>query len=245
MKARDMFLHISEKLNLPRGHVNYPFVDITTDRDTLLFIDPCLIELGTDPLSMSAVQIINDFVDVLYRDMREGRWLHSCVFDEAHEINDTSLGYGNGRNGRGKTSTGLRESLSGLNELTSVIQTISKIQDIPVLIEGFAEDCMSDLLTNVLHLLLSNFTSEQMMKLNVPAAGTHEIKYWDHTTHHWQGMQTKFWTIEGKKVLLVPKHWVRKNYLFKTHQYLTAVVLTRLQREPHYQGASKNPFYKI
>ncbi|MBQ5803489.1 MAG: hypothetical protein IIW25_04585, partial [Bacteroidales bacterium] len=39
---------------------------------------------------------------------------------------------------------------------------ISKGEDIPVLVEGFAEDSMSDLLTNILHEQLNEFTAQQM-----------------------------------------------------------------------------------
>lgn len=77
---------------------------------------------------------------------------------------ETKLGYGNGENGKGKTATGLIDSFRGLSVLVHDIPTISRAQDIPVMVEGFAEDCMSDLLTNILHEPLNDFTAEQMRK---------------------------------------------------------------------------------
>lgn len=35
-------MNISNYFNLPRGHSNFDFVDINTDYDTELFIDPSL-----------------------------------------------------------------------------------------------------------------------------------------------------------------------------------------------------------
>ena len=102
-------MHITSYLGLPLGHGLIPFVDVTTSRDSQLFLDPCLIERGIDTFSEQASALIADFEDTLYADMRCGNWHSTTIFNEAHEINDTKLGYGNGRNGKGKTPTGMRE----------------------------------------------------------------------------------------------------------------------------------------
>ena len=104
-------MHISAHLGLPPGHSHFPFVDITTRSDTRLFLDPCLIERSQDDFSRYAAALISDFEDKLYWDMRHGHWGCTAVFDEAHEINDTKLGYGTGYNGKGKTPHGMRDSL--------------------------------------------------------------------------------------------------------------------------------------
>ena len=143
-------MYVTTYLRIPKGHEDIDFVDITTDADTELFIDPCLIERGRDPLSREAAEIIVDFADQMYADMRTSRWNNSSVFDEAHEVNETKLGYGNGHNGKGKTPEGMRDSLKDLCDLATKIPTISCVQDIPVFVQDFAEDCMSDLLTNIL-----------------------------------------------------------------------------------------------
>lgn len=48
-------MNISNYFNLPRGHSNFDFVDINTDYDTELFIDPCLIEIINTPFSYEAM----------------------------------------------------------------------------------------------------------------------------------------------------------------------------------------------
>lgn len=93
-------MFITDYLGLPRGHSDIDFVDVQINDDTELFIDPCLIELADDSLSIEAATLIANFEDTLYSDMRSGRWYTTHVFDEAHEIHDTKLGYGNGRNGK-------------------------------------------------------------------------------------------------------------------------------------------------
>ena len=55
-------MFITEYIGLPMGHAGIDFVDITTERDTQLFLDPCLIERCCDPLSQDAAASISDFV---------------------------------------------------------------------------------------------------------------------------------------------------------------------------------------
>lgn len=232
-------MHISAHLGLPPGHSHFPFVDVTTHNDTRLFLDPCLIERSQDDLSKYATALIVDFEDRLYRDMRCGLWDVTTVFDEAHEINDTKLGYGTGYNGKGKTPHGMRNSLNGLCNLANSIPSISRIQDISVFVEDFAEDCMSDLLTNILRLLLNQFTADLMHSYGKAPAGKHIIKSWDLQTHSWIESEQPYWTVSGQKILLVPKWWVRKNFLFKAHQYLYGVIIERKKKESGYEGLAK------
>ncbi|MBQ6950375.1 MAG: hypothetical protein IJN44_02655 [Clostridia bacterium] len=237
-------MYISTYLGVPRGHKNFDFVDITTNTDTELFIDPCLIEFGKDRFSQEAAMTFSDFADRLYREMRASRWRGSSIFDEAHEVHETRLGYGNGHNGKGKTPQGMRNSLNELCRLVKDIPTISCIQDIPVFVKDFAEDCMSDLLTNILRRLLSQFTAEQMEHYGCNPDGYHTIRYWDCECHDWALSQEPYWLVNGRKVLLVPKRWVRKNFLFKAHQYLFVVILERLKEEPAFLDLPKQVIWK-
>lgn len=234
---------ITDYLGIARGHFNISFVDVCTDDDTKLFIDPCLIELRKDDRSREAATLIADFEDTLYAEMRSGRWDSTHVFDEAHEIHDTKLGYGNGQNGKGKTSDGMRESLNRLCLLANRIPEISRIQDMSVFVEDFAEDCMSDLLTNILHRVLCEFTAEQMKLYGVEPAGVYQVKSWSCADHGWMSSKQPYWLINGRRILLVPKYWVRKGFLFKAHQYLYGVIIERMRNEYGYNGLSKRDIW--
>jgi len=237
-------MFITDFLGLPKGHAGIAFVDVRTDDDTTLFIDPCLIELADDKLSREAATLIADFEDTLYADMRSGRWNTTHIFDEAHEIHDTKLGYGNGRNGKGKTPEGMRESLNGLCSLANGIPEISRIQDVSIFVEDFAEDCMSDLLTNILHRILCEFTADQMKLYGVEPDGFCIVKSWSRAVHRWTSAEQPFWLIDGRRILLVPKHWVRRGFLFKAHQYLCGVIIERMRDELGYDGLSKKSIWQ-
>ena len=225
------------------GHANLDFVDIRTDTDTKLFIDPCLIELGTDQRSQQAYRLFNDFADTLFNEMRSNQWDRTALLNDAHEIHATKLGYGNGRNGRGKTADGLNECFYKLQRLANGYPSLSQIQDLSVFVQDFAEDSMSDLLTNILHRILCEFTQEQMGKYGKEPAGIRPVRSWNSERHRWEETLEPYWLCEGHTILLVPKQWVRKNFLFSAHQYLCSIIIARMQATSEYSGYSRKDIW--
>ncbi len=233
-------MYISDYLGIGyKGHTNFDFVDVCLDNDNLLFIDPCLIERSNNLWGVEAAKIIKVYFDCFYEVLRNNPLSSSSLFQHAHEPNATKLGYGNGENGKGKTSVGLVESLTPLKLLVQDIPTISISQDIPVLVVGFAEDSMSDLLTNILHDLLNRFTAEQMEKYAFKPNGEKKFWTWNEMSRDWMEVNRPCWTYNNKELLLVPKCFVRKNFLFKAHQYFYGVIIERLRNEQDLQGLKK------
>lgn len=233
-------MYISDFLGINfKGHHYFDFVDANLDDDNRLFIDPCLIECSDDPWCANANRIMHTFFDGLFYYLRHHDSSPTNLFSHAGEQNATKLGYGNGQNGKGKTATGLWDSLKGLSVLAKEIPTINQPQDIPVLVEGFAEDCMSDLLTNILHGPLNEFTSEQMRKWECPPQGEHTFWTFDSLAECWVKVTKPSWFYNGREILLVPKWIVRKNYLFKAHQYLYSVISDRVREQNGWDDLKK------
>lgn len=222
-----------------KGHHNYEFIDVFLNGDNKLFIDPCLLERAGDPWCKNAANIMKIFFDCLFEELRNNTLNVSGLLSHAGEQNATKLGYGNGYNGKGKTAEGLWECISGLSALVHEIPTISRPQDIPVLVEGFAEDCMSDLLTNILHEPLNAFTCEQMSKWKCFSQGEKAIWTFDVSRKEWHQVIRPCWYYKDKELLLVPKWIVRPNFLFKAHQYLYSVIVERIRRENGWDDLKK------
>ena len=232
-------MYIAQYLNLNAGHSGLTFVDIDVDRDNRLFLDPCLIEHANDEISLRAQKTLHSFEDKLFYEMKNEDWNNTNIFDHAHEVHSTKLGYGNGLNGKGKTSKGLKESLDLLRTLVCDIDTISKIQDITIFVKDFAEDNMSDLLTNLLRKHLNDFTASIMRQYGIEPTGAQSYYFWNSETNSWDVSVEPFWVLGNKKILLVPKHWVRKRFIFRTHQYLMRVIVERLRNCAEYADFSK------
>lgn len=214
-----------------KGHYHFDFIDICLDSDNRLFIDPCMLEGANDPWSRNATFVMRTFFDRLFEELRAGILSGSTLLWHATEQNATKLGYGNGENGKGKTAEGFWESIRELSQLVHAVPTICRAQDIPVLVHGFAEDCMSDLLTNILHEPLNSFTYEQMLSWGCPPQGIKRIWTFDAIQADWIQVDRPCWFYRGKEVLLVPKWVVRGNYLFKAHQYLYSIIIERIRKD--------------
>ncbi len=221
-----------------KGHESFDFVDVVINDDNLLFIDPCLLERGKDTWTINATKHVKSYFDNLFKAYNAGdRNDMRSLLSHAGEQNATKLGYGNGDNGKGNTADGLLEVFQPLEKLISSIRTIGKAEDVPLLIPGFAEDGMSDLLTNILHECLSEFTMEQMRKYGIISNEKKTFYTWDMIVGEWKNVEKSVYFINGKELLLVPKQIVRKNYLFGVNQYFTRIVLERMIDEGGYRDA--------
>ncbi|MFR0799860.1 MAG: hypothetical protein ACLSHX_02080 [Suilimivivens sp.] len=189
-----------------KGHENFEFIDATVNDDNLF----------------KAYNTCN-------------RQAMRCLLSHAGKQNATRLGYGNDDNGKGNTADGLLEIFQPLEQLISSIKTIGKAEDLPLLIPGFAEDGMSDLLTNILHECLNEFTMVQMHKYDIQSNGTKMFYTWDMHAGEWKKVEKPVYFVNGKELLLVPKNIVRKNYLFGMSQYFTRIILERMIDEGGYR----------
>ena len=223
-----------------KGHKNFDFVDVSLKSDTRLFIDPCLIERANDTWSLEAAKVMNIFFDCLFQAFQTGdpNYIYPLLA-HAGEQNATRLGFGTGENGKGKTERGMFESLRELSRLSRNIPTIGKVQDIPVFVKGVAEDCLSDLLTNILYEQLNAFTAQQMAKWKYPTQGEKMFWTFDAGNRQWIQVVRPTWFLDGKEILLVPKWIVRKNFLFKARQYLNAVIIERIRDDNGWQDLKK------
>ena len=234
---------ISDYFNLGcKGHANFNFVDVSLSSDTRLFIDPWLIEKADDPWSYKANAVLQSYMDCLFVAFRDRTDARRSLLAHAKEQNATKLGYGNGFNGKGKTPTGLYESLRGLSDLVQKIPTIKKASDLKVFVQKFGEDNMSDLITNILHLQLNEFTIDELTNWGITPNGETSFWTWDMVSKQWIQITRPSYTYNGNEILLVPKWTVRRNYLVCVHQYLYTVVIDRM-RESGYDGWSKKDIW--
>lgn len=189
-----------------KGHENFEFVDVAVNDDNLLFIDPCLIERWNNAWAIKAMKHINSYFDKLFKAYNTcNRKDMKCLLSHAGEQNATRLGYGNGDNGKGNTADGLLEIFQPLEQLISSIRTIGKAEDLPLLIPGFAEDGMSDLLTNILHECLNEFTMEQMHKYGILSNGTKTFYTWDMHAGEWKKVEKPVYLSTAKNCFLFLK----------------------------------------
>lgn len=226
-------IHVSDVWDIGNSrHENFEFINVAVNKDNLLFIDPCLIENWDNVWAYRALKTINSFFQQFYLAYRNNdEFFKYSLLNHAKEQNATRLGYGRGDNGKGNTPEGLIQIFKPLETLIHEISSIGISQDLPVLIPGFAEDGLSDLLTNILHAELNDFTLQQMQKYNILPNSSTDFYTWDTESAKWAHIESPCFRYGKDELLLVPKQIVRKNYLFGVGQYFKRVILDRKRAE--------------
>jgi len=234
-------MYISDLLGLGlKGHANFDFADLFQGNDTKLFIDPLAIENCTCNWCESANLYIQSFFNSLFQALKTDAPSIVQLLAHAKEQNATKMGYGNGYNGKGKTADGLKKSLSDLKVLIKDIPTISRPEDLPVLVKRFDKDCMSDLLANILHDSLNMFTASQMNIYGKKSDCERTFSTWDIDTLSWIQVTRPSWSYNGRELLLVPKHIIRKHFMFSTEKYLQSVIVERIRESRNLQEKKRD-----
>lgn len=245
MEGAVMRKYISDVINHGiKGHKKYDFVDVAINDDTKLFIDPLLIENSKDPWCKKAHEIIISFFNSFYSAYRNNdEQKKKILLSHATEINQTRLGYGRGNNGKGNTQKGLLTCFESLEDMIRDITTMNRASDLKVLIQKFSDDGLSDLLTNVLHGPLIEYTKVQMSKFGMEPNIKTDYYTWDLQTESWILVSSEGYSFDGQELLLVPKSIVRKKHLFSTKQFFMRVILERILNE-NFQYADSRPSKK-
>lgn len=233
--------HVSDVLNIPRtSHSDIEFVDVKLAPDTKLFLDPCLIALEFSDWAVQANRTVKSYFDQfysLYRNNSDDKE-KLALFAHAHEINATHLGYGNGNNGKAKTPQGMLFTFRGIPQLMKNGIPFSAACDLPLFIKDFAEDCLSDMLTNILFKNLMDFTIAQCIRYNARMVDAPSgLHYWNADTAVWEEYSGSCLIHNGKLLLLVPKKAVRNRYYFTTEQYFRGIILARMKEESAYRDS--------
>ena len=228
-----------------KGHAKYDFVDVDVRHDNLLFIDPVKLELAEDEWSVNASNVVNNYFGAFYSayaNNDRNRILE--LLSHAHEVNATCLGYGTRVNGKGNTELGLLQKFEPIGHLIKSITTMSKPEDLKVFLPGFAEDGLSDMLTNILHDQLNEFTVREMKKYGMETEKRLSFWTWSCRDGKWIPVTRPSVLVNGKELLLVPKWIVRKQYLVSTDQFFKRIILERMREEGNYYHEDGKPMTK-
>jgi len=189
-----------------------------------------------DEFCIEARKSINSFFTEIFRACKgddKERLRELCSY--AGEPNETNLGM-KSRSDYGKGTTA--DELTPLFfDFYRLVRKNPHIENDPLAlcmyIKNFAEDKMSDLVTNIVRDALYRFTVEQSLVWSIPL---HEERreigaFWDHETLSWQMISGNPLLIDGNKILLVPKAIVRPRYVFNVDCYIRQYIHKTLQEE--------------
>lgn len=232
----------SQFFRLNKGQNQLDFVDIDTDADKPLFIDPYVFDVRNDAWSIYCREAVLSYfeavIDAIRRgDMERGRGLMNYL----GEPNETCLGLSRGRPaGRGVGGLQADDLFERLaNSRAAQTGLLSDIAECELFVERIGPDKISDITTNIIRKHLIEYTQAQCrlhgieMTPDVPSG-----MIWDSVRAQWNEEYTELPIIKGRKVLLVPKATARWSMAFSHQSYYNDFVLTFLQARHLEQGSA-------
>ena len=182
-------------------------VEINMQVDNRHFIDPYkIIESNSEIAKISRKSIVS-FFECFFECIKKGDTgiLYELGID-LHEINATCLGYGEGKNPKGKGFS--------YNDLLKIYTNSRKLKDMQledffdvlVFTSRLGSDKVSDLVTNLIQFYLIDFTIECCLKNGIKFELKEEkVKKWDISNKKWVKYKKHIPFIKDKPILFIPK----------------------------------------
>lgn len=221
-------------------------MDIDTDRDALLFIDPLRVKNSKIlPLANVADEKIDSFfkwVFSLYAKGKKEEALDLLVFSK--ETNELHLGYSRTHGmGRGVSKEALDEVFDSILRNPSIASEIlTNPSSLVILVPGFGEDRLSDLTASIIKKELYSFTMDQasLLGFEVDDVELHDYgHYWDHTEFLWKPLIGKSIRDEyGNPILFTPKDLVTNKLNYSAERFMSGVIFPVLKKQHIRLGSS-------
>lgn len=211
------------------------FVDIPLDEDLPVYLDPFAISLYDDELSRGCNDALVGFFQSAISAIRSGdAGRAEKMLQRLSEPNETHLGVSSGapqgRGVSGKQAFDLYRSIVSSKAAQSGL--VSELSECDLFIDGIGPDKISDITTNILRRYLIEYTHRQCELHNIAVDRKIPSGFmWDDSRHLWREEYVYLPTYAGKKLLLVPKSFVRRSLAMNSQEYLNKHILEYLQAE--------------
>lgn len=224
----------SKYFRLNAGQSELDFVDVNTDLDTPVFVDPFAIEIRSDPWSNRCAESIRIFFDEVLsalrsKDNNRARYLVGQLSEPQETYLGLSSGKPQGRGvGRFQADLLLKSIRNSEAFKTGDLQDLSELA---LYVEGVGRDKISDLTTNLIRGELASYTREHCRLLKIPLQNYSGPAIWDSERREWISREIELPLVNGEPVLLIPKAIVRRSLSLEAGQFYQKHILNFLQSE--------------
>ncbi len=228
-------MKISKKFLLNKSQFELDFVDIETDRDTSLFLDPYFVSRCDFAFTRMAQNTIRSYFEYLLTLLKNGNIkMAEEIFSHLGEANDICLGMSKGKpRGHGMGPKDTKMIFSQLQQSRAIRTGVMEdIEDFRIFVPNVDKDKVSDMTANIIKKHLIDYTKTQCELLQIPLQkDVPSGMYWDSINLRWHNDYTERLIVEGCPIMLVPKRIVSYTDRYTQGNYKQHFVLNFLQNE--------------
>jgi hypothetical protein len=235
-------MRISEIFGLGVTQHEIDFVDIDTDADMPLFLDPLFLSARRDAWSINASRTIRSFFQTFVRYATNDELARArALFDHLHEPNETCLGLSKGGPRGRAIGTDNAQKLFESILRSRAVETgvVEDLEDFRLFVPGIDKDKVSDMTTNIIRGHLLEYTKNQCVLWGIPMRPAMPTGfYWDRESSSWINGFDDALVVDDKRILLTPKAVVSFVKKYTADVYYRHFALTFLQHEHLSMGSS-------
>lgn len=228
-------MKISQIYQINKSQFELDFIDVDTERDLPLFLDPNFIANLQNEWAQNASYTIENFFNYLIVLLQSNKTTEASeLFAHLNEPNETCLGLSRGQpDGRGVGPQNAQDIFNQILKSGAIASGLVKdIEDCLLFVEDFGPDKLSDMTTNIIRKHLVEYTQTQCNLHNIPLQdGVPSGYFWDAENCMWKNEHTPMLIVNERKILLVPKGITSFCKSYTAQQYHRHFVLNFLQRK--------------
>jgi hypothetical protein len=220
------------RINAPQSQLD--FVDVSTDYDTKVYVDPYAIEIKDDVWSGQCSELIRSFFLEVLDSLRAGDNVRAQnLMSHLHEPAETFLGVSRDEpQGRGVGSKQARQLVSRIRS-SKAFKTgvLSDLSEVALFVERIGRDKISDLTTNIIRSKLVEYTAQQCELYDIEMEDYNGPPLWDYRRKNWVSRLVRLPRINDIPVILVPKYTVRRELSLNSQEFYNKQITDFLMAE--------------
>jgi len=226
---------VSKYFMLGRNQATLDFLDVHTDKDIPVFVDPAALRSLNTAWGQHCVSLLQNYFQTVLDAIRNGlhdkaKQLLSCL----NERNEFHIGYSKGRSrGHGLGDIAAEKIWRSLaRSKAATTGLLHDLEDTILFVDGVGPDMLSDAVCNIIRGPLIKYTQQASTYYGIPLTeGVVSGPVWNSISEKWEHSLIELpITKKGGPIILIPKIIARIKQTFGADEYYRYFLMPVLQQ---------------